>query len=103
LIADDDYPHLSFISPEQLEEWKERAQLAGFGADKPILEDGTEVSGSEESSDRSEEITDAYTPYCPTVEEERISEVTMRILIESERAGDPCTVSGDAWANVLPR
>jgi hypothetical protein len=41
----------SFISAEELDEWKEDARLAVLGAYKPVLEDGPEIFGSEASSD----------------------------------------------------
>jgi hypothetical protein len=63
-----------------------------LGACKPVLEDGPDISGSEESSDHGEEITDGYTPDCPTAEQARISEETMRLLTERGRAGGLGTV-----------
>jgi hypothetical protein len=65
LIADDDYANLSFFSMEELGDWKEEAQVVALGAYRPILEDGPDISRSEESSDHGEEIEDGHTPDCP--------------------------------------
>jgi PHD/YefM family antitoxin component YafN of YafNO toxin-antitoxin module len=103
LIADDDHSDMSLISADELEAWKDEAQLAALAACKPFLEDGPEISGSDGSSDHGEEIDDMYTPECPTVEQAKISEATMQLSIASGRAGSAGTVSGDARAGVLPQ
>jgi hypothetical protein len=45
LIADDDHPNVSFVSAEELKEWKAEARIAVFWARKPVLEDGLDISG----------------------------------------------------------
>jgi hypothetical protein len=67
--------------------YQEEAQLAAFGAYKPFLEDGAEISVSEESSDHGEELHDMFTPGCHSAAEALISEETMQLFIECGLAG----------------